>query len=227
MSEQAVLRLPTIRLREGNDDELIDWMNGLGDEYGYKTQAIKAALRRGIGAEEQEHGTQNGSEVAGAAVTTTTSPADQKQTAAGEAWVADLLQHRHSEMSTANVEALAASKDFRDVIIALDAIERFFESRKSWNEIILSTLWLACQQLLHRIHERRQQLAPRDRQRMQELAEQDLSFMSPPDLAKELTDRAEILYDRKLSFEERHRLIATIRALFEEETDTQPKSFTH
>ena len=41
-----------LRLHENRDDDLIEWLEGLEDlPYGAKSQAIKEALRRGIGSQ--------------------------------------------------------------------------------------------------------------------------------------------------------------------------------
>lgn len=197
MSRQKVLQLPTVRLYEGDDDDLIEWLDSLDDEH---EEPIKEMLRHGIDA------------------TAAPSAIPGSELSRGRAWVAELLRRHYPDMPEAGITALAGSSPFRDVVAALDAIDRFFEeSRSSWNEIVLSTLWSACRQLLHRILERRRQLAPQDRRRMQELEALNLPFMQPPNLAGELADRAEALYDRKLSNEERRQLTATIRAFFEEE----------
>lgn len=233
-------RLPTTRLREGKDDDLIEWLDSLDDEYGYKARVIKRTLRLGLDAAlNNTDATSNAnSETDTEHKDLKTPPAARMRLREGEeaepedaieqetfdpkpergiTWASKLLRYQLPEMPQASVQALAESRNFRDVVLALDAVDRFFEERRdSWNEMILASLWLACRQILHRIAERRQQLAPQDRARMQELEAQDLPFMTPPDLAKELTDRAEVLYDRKLSFEERRQLIETIQTLFED-----------
>jgi hypothetical protein len=58
-----------LRLYAGQDDDLITWLESLGDlQFGIKSQAIKDALRRGLGMDNSEPGSESPSRSTGAAL---------------------------------------------------------------------------------------------------------------------------------------------------------------
>lgn len=234
MPEKNISRLPTVRLRD-DDDDIREWVEGLDNKSGTIRKALRHYIAAGNGqTQPDQHEDEDGLGVVGDADNDlevgngqpqetdqheqgTTGAADDDTLAAGEAWIFDLIKDRKPEMATPSVDALASSDLFKDIARALGPIERFFDSRNSYNEMMLSTLYQACHQILHRIAERRRELAPEDRRRMQELAEKDIPYLTLPDTAVELVKRAEALYDQKLDHETRCHLIETIRSSFSQQ----------
>lgn len=139
MAARIKKQLPTVRLYGGdggNDDDLLEWLESLED--GTKSTAIKTALRCGLDS----------------------NPPPER----GQSWILRLLQERDASMPGTTAKALSESAFFEDAAIALEAIERLFDSQPGHTEMMYTVLRLACRDILARIDERRQHLSPHEQE---------------------------------------------------------------